>query len=58
MQHNNGCSPAKQQPVTVLPSVGRLQALRKLSRSRAAQPYNAFGNPLLVPVSVAYLSWV
>jgi len=38
---------ALQQPVTVLPSVGSLQALRKLGPSQAAEPYIAFGNPLL-----------
>jgi CHAT domain-containing protein/Tfp pilus assembly protein PilF len=39
---------ALQQPVTVLPSVGSLQALRKLGPSHAAEPYIAFGNPLLM----------
>jgi CHAT domain-containing protein/tetratricopeptide (TPR) repeat protein len=38
---------ALQQPVTVLPSVGSLQALRKLGPSQAAEPYIAFGDPLL-----------
>jgi CHAT domain-containing protein/tetratricopeptide (TPR) repeat protein len=38
---------ALQQSVTVLPSVGSLQALRKLGSSQAAEPYLAFGNPLL-----------
>jgi CHAT domain-containing protein len=38
---------ALQQPVTVLPSVGSLQALRKLPPSLAREPYIAFGNPLL-----------
>ena len=38
---------ALQQPVTVLPSVGSLQALRHLGRSQAAEFYIAFGNPLL-----------
>jgi CHAT domain-containing protein len=36
------------QPITVLPSVGSLQALRKLGPSQASEPYIAFGNPLLV----------
>ena len=31
----------------MLPSVGSLQALRKLAPSEARQPYIAFGNPLL-----------
>jgi CHAT domain-containing protein len=35
------------QPITVLPSVGSLQALRKLPPSQASDPYIAFGNPLL-----------
>ena len=38
---------ALEQPVTVLPSVGSLQALRKLAPSQAQEPYIAFGNPLL-----------
>ena len=38
---------ALKQPVTVLPSVGSLQALRKLPPSNAKEPYIAFGNPLL-----------
>ena len=38
---------ALKQPVTVLPSVGSLQALRKLPPSDAKEPYIAFGNPLL-----------
>jgi CHAT domain-containing protein len=39
---------ALQQPVTVLPSVGSLQALRQLPPSQAREPYMAFGNPLLL----------
>ena len=35
------------QAITVLPSVGSLQALRKLPPSQASDPYIAFGNPLL-----------
>jgi tetratricopeptide (TPR) repeat protein/CHAT domain-containing protein len=35
------------QPVTVLPSVGSLAALRKLPPAQASEPYIAFGNPLL-----------
>ena len=35
------------QPITVLPSVRSLQALRKLPPSQASAPYIAFGNPLL-----------
>jgi CHAT domain-containing protein len=42
---------ALQQPVTVLPSVGSLQALRKLGPSQATEPYIAFGNPLLLGAS-------
>ena len=38
---------ALKQPVTVLPSVGSLQALRKVPPSNAREPYIAFGNPLL-----------
>jgi hypothetical protein len=38
---------ALRQPVTVLPSVGSLQALRRLGRA-SIEPYIAFGNPLLV----------
>jgi tetratricopeptide (TPR) repeat protein/CHAT domain-containing protein len=34
-------------PITVLPSVGSLEALRRLPPSEASQPYVAFGNPLL-----------
>jgi CHAT domain-containing protein len=34
--------------VTVLPSVGSLQALRRLGPSQAREPYIAFGNPLLL----------
>jgi CHAT domain-containing protein len=33
--------------IAVLPSVGSLQALRKLPPSKAGAPYIAFGNPLL-----------
>jgi CHAT domain-containing protein/tetratricopeptide (TPR) repeat protein len=39
---------AMQQPVTVLPSVGSLQALRRLGPSQAREPYIGFGNPLLL----------
>ena len=39
---------ALQQPVTVLPSVGSLRALRQLGPSLAREPYIAFGNPLLL----------
>jgi CHAT domain-containing protein/tetratricopeptide (TPR) repeat protein len=35
------------QPVTVLPSVGSLAALRKLPPAQASEPYIAFDNPLL-----------
>jgi CHAT domain-containing protein/tetratricopeptide (TPR) repeat protein len=35
------------QPITVLPSVGSLQALRELPPSQAREPYIAFGNPML-----------
>jgi CHAT domain-containing protein len=42
---------ALQQPVTVLPSVGSLQALRQLPPSQALEPYIGFGNPLLVGAS-------
>ena len=35
------------QPITVLPSVGSLAALRKLPPAQASEPYIAFGNPLL-----------
>jgi tetratricopeptide (TPR) repeat protein/CHAT domain-containing protein len=38
---------ALKQPITVLPSVGSLAALRKLPPSLAREPYLAFGNPLL-----------
>jgi CHAT domain-containing protein/tetratricopeptide (TPR) repeat protein len=38
---------ALQRPVTVLPSVGSLQVLRKLTPSQANEPYLGFGNPLL-----------
>ena len=38
---------ALKQPVTVLPSIGSLQALRKLPPTQAREPYIAFGNPLL-----------
>jgi CHAT domain-containing protein len=38
---------ALRQPVTVLPSVASLQALRRLGPSKAAEPYIGFGNPLL-----------
>jgi CHAT domain-containing protein len=38
---------ALEQAITVLPSVGSLQALRKLPAGRAREPYIAFGNPLL-----------
>ena len=39
---------ALRQPTTVLPSVGSLQALRRLPASQATSPYIAFGNPLLL----------
>jgi hypothetical protein len=42
---------ALQQPVTVLPSVASLQALRRLGPSKAGEPYLAFGNPLLLGAS-------
>ncbi|MBO0766405.1 MAG: tetratricopeptide repeat protein, partial [Hyphomicrobiaceae bacterium] len=35
------------QPITVLPSVGSLAALRGLPPSQAGEPYIGFGNPLL-----------
>ena len=38
---------ALKQPITILPSVGSLQALGKLGPSQAKEPYLAFGNPLL-----------
>ncbi len=38
---------ALSQAITVLPSVGSLQALRKLPPTRAGEPYIGFGNPLL-----------
>jgi CHAT domain-containing protein/tetratricopeptide (TPR) repeat protein len=38
---------ALKQAITVLPSVGSLQALRRLAPSKAKEPYIAFGNPLL-----------
>jgi len=38
-------------PITVLPSVGSLLALRRLPPSEAKEPYLAFGNPLLDGVS-------
>jgi CHAT domain-containing protein len=44
---------ALQQPVSVQPSVGSLQALRRLPPSQAAEPYIAFGNPLLLGASGA-----
>jgi hypothetical protein len=37
-----------QQAVTVLPSVGSLQALRRLGPSQAVAPYIGIGNPLLL----------
>src|SRR5262249_39065912 len=47
-----------QQPVTVLPSVGSLQALRKVPPSHAKEPYIAFGNPLLLgPGGNARRAW-
>src|SRR5262249_50164035 len=49
---------ALQQPVTVLPSVGSLQALRQLPPSMASQPYIAFGNPLLLgPSGIDKSAW-
>jgi CHAT domain-containing protein len=39
---------ALHQRVSVLPSVGSLQVIRKLGPSQAAKPYIAFGNPLLL----------
>jgi CHAT domain-containing protein len=38
---------ALESPISVLPSVGSLSALRKLPRSKASYPYIGFGNPLL-----------
>ena len=38
---------ALSQPITVLPSVASLAALRSLPPSQASAPYIAFGNPLL-----------
>src|SRR5262249_32610360 len=43
--------PALKQPVPGLPSVGSVEALRKLGPSQAQEPHIAFGNPLLVGVS-------
>jgi tetratricopeptide (TPR) repeat protein/CHAT domain-containing protein len=47
----NGPAPvawlALTRPISVLPSVGSLAALRKLPPSQAGEPYIAFGNPLL-----------
>jgi CHAT domain-containing protein len=42
---------ALRQPVSVLPSVASLQALRKLGPSKAGETYLAFGNPLLLGAS-------
>ena len=39
---------AKRNAITILPSVGSLQALRQLPPSQAREPYIAFGNPLLL----------
>ena len=39
---------AKQNAITILPSVASLQALRQLPPSQAREPYIAFGNPLLL----------
>ena len=39
---------AKRNAITILPSVGSLQALRQLPPSQANEPYIAFGNPLLL----------
>ena len=44
---NNAAWLVLEQAITVLPSVGSLQALRKLPAGRAREPYIAFGNPLL-----------
>jgi CHAT domain-containing protein len=39
---------AKRQPITVIPSLGSLKALRQFAKtSRAANPFIGFGNPLL-----------
>ena len=38
----------KQNAITILPSVGSLQALRQLPPSQAREPYIAFGNPVLL----------
>src|SRR5262249_12366375 len=47
-----------QQPVTVLPSVGSLQALRRLGPSQAREPYVALGNPLLLgPLASDKRAW-
>ena len=45
--YRNAAWLALKQAITVLPSVGSLQALRKLPPSEAKEPYIAFGNPLL-----------
>ena len=45
--YRNAAWLALKQPITMLPSVGSLQALRKLPPSQAKEPYIAFGNPLL-----------
>ena len=45
--YRNAAWLALKQPITMLPSVGSLQALRKLPPSQANEPYIAFGNPLL-----------
>jgi CHAT domain-containing protein/tetratricopeptide (TPR) repeat protein len=40
---------AKRQPISVLPSVASLKALRQLAKtSKATQPFIGFGNPLLL----------
>ena len=45
--YRNAAWLALKTPITMLPSVGSLQALRKLGPSQAKEPYLAFGNPLL-----------
>jgi CHAT domain-containing protein/tetratricopeptide (TPR) repeat protein len=46
-RYRNAAWLALTQSITVLPSVGSLQALRKLAPSKAKEPYIGFGNPLL-----------
>ena len=54
-RHRQAAWLARRAPITVLPAIGSLDALRKYAKASAApQPYLGFGNPLLAGPDTRY----